>query len=462
MLGLFSAVTLVVGEMIGSGIFLNPATVDKTIGGYVGLILTVWVVCGLVNLCGALAMAELVAMFPQEGGTYVFLREAYGRLWSFLWCWTEFWVIRSGAIATLAAFGALWSEQMAQALGWSIAPTHVALLHKGVAISLIALLGGINIAGTLWGGRVQNVMTTIKVAFVVLLAMLPWLALRGNTVAWESPWPARIDQDLLLRIGAALAAIMWAYDGWGNVTVLAEEVHQPERNVPRALVGGVLLVTLLYFGANLAYHLTLSVDQIAASPIPAVAVAKLLLPAKGEALVYGMLMVSLAGALNGNIMVGPRVVFAVSRDHGFLSFFNRLHARTQAPLRATVAMCTWAIALILLADVGSQSDDPLFQRLMNYCVFGGAIFYLSAVLAVFVLRFQRPDAVRPYRAWGYPVLPAVFVLFYLFFLVNMFIGRPRESSIGLVFILVGLVVYLVLAKKPGNAQTAPRQSNETL
>ncbi len=206
----------------------------------------------------------------------------------------------------------------------------MALLRKGVAIGLIALLGGVNVAGTLWGGRVQNVMTTIKVAFIVFLAMLPWLALRGSSVAWESPWPERIDQSLLVRIGVALAAIMWAYDGWGNVTVLAEETRNPERTIPRALVGGVLLVTLLYFGANVAYHLTLSVDQIAASSIPAVAVARRLLPSGGEALVYGMLMVSLTGALNGNILVGPRVVFAVSRDHRFLSFFNRLSSAHQA------------------------------------------------------------------------------------------------------------------------------------
>ncbi|HEY1785708.1 MAG TPA: amino acid permease [Pirellulales bacterium] len=461
-LGLFSAVTIVVGEMIGSGIFLNPAAVDQTIGGYVGLILALWVACGLVNLCGALALAELVAMFPQEGGTYVFLREAYGRLWSFLWCWTEFWVIRTGAIATLAVFGAVWTEQTALALGLSVPPAHLPTLQKAVAIGLIALLGGVNLAGTLWGGRVQNVMTTIKVAFVLFLALLPWLALRGNTVPWETPWPPHFGGGLMERMGAALAAIMWAYDGWGNVTVLAEELREPEKTIPRALVGGVLLVTLLYFGANLAYHLTLSVDQIAASSIPAVEVAKLLLPNRGEALVFGMLMVSLAGALNGNILVGPRVVFAVSRDHRFLSFFNRLHPRTQAPVRATVAMCVWAIVLILLADVGSKTDDPLFQRLMNYCVFGGAIFYLSAVLAVFVLRVYRPNAVRPYRAWGYPFLPAVFVTFYLVFIVNLFFSRPRESGIGLLFILAGLIVYLLLAEKPAGLKADGPRANETL
>ena len=164
----------------------------------------------------------------------------------------------------------------------------------------------------------------------------------------------------------------------------------------------MLLVTLLYLGANVAYHLTLSVDQIASSLTPAVEVARRLLPQGGEALVYGMLMVSLTGALNGNILVGPRVVFAVSRDHRFLSFFNHLSPRTQAPVRATVAMCAWAIVLIAMADVGSGTDEPLFDRLTNYCIFGGSIFYLSAVLAVFVLRRRRPDAVRPIAPGAIP------------------------------------------------------------
>ncbi len=239
---------------------------------------------------------------------------------------------------------------------------------------------------------------------------------------------------------------------------LPKKLRDPERTIPRALVGGVLLVTLLYLGANVAYHLTLTVDQIAASLIPAVEIAKRVLPRGGEALVYGMLMVSLTGALNGNILVGPRVVFAVSRDHRFLSFFNHLSPRTQAPVRATVAMCSWAIVLIVMADVGSVTDEPLFDRLTNYCIFGGSIFYLSAVLAVFVLRRQRPDAVRPYRAWGYPVLPAVFVTFYFVFILNLFYGRPRESSLGLLFILAGLIVYWLLAEKSGGEKETPGSS----
>jgi amino acid transporter len=210
------------------------------------------------------------------------------------------------------------------------------------------------------------------------------------------------------------------------------------------------LVTLLYFGANLAIHLSLTVDQVATAPIPAVAVARQLIPKFGEPLILSMLMISLAGALNGNILVGPRVLFAVSRDHQFLSFFNRVHPTRQTPVRATLAMCGWAIALITLSQWWRNENEQLFQILTNYCVFGGSIFYLSAVLAIFVLRVRRPNANRPYRAWGYPLVPAVFIAFYLFFLINLGLGRPQESAIGLGFVAIGVLVYLVLANRARN------------
>ncbi len=446
-LGLFSATALVVGEMIGSGIFMSPSQVARQVGPYVGVILALWLVCGLVNLCGALTLAELSAMFPQEGGTYVFLREAYGRMWSFLWCWTEFWVTRTGSIALLATYSGVNFDQALVGAGFAPAPEWRPALQKGVAIGLIATFAAVNMAGALWGGRVQNVFTTVKVGFVFLLGALPLLALRGGAaVDTGALWPARVDQPLIVHIGAALAAIMWAYDGWGNVTVVAEEVRQPEKSIPRALIAGVTLVTLLYLGANVAYHLTLPVAQIAGEFIPAVAVAEKLLPAFGKPLILGMLMISMAGALNGNILVGPRVLFAVARDYRFLSAFNCLSPHTGVPVRAIAAMSAWAIILILLGDVTREEGVPLSEVLTNYCIFGGSIFYFSAVLAVFVLRRRQPDTPRPYRTWGYPLVPLVFLLFYAFFLVNMFRSRPLESGVGLGFIGLGLVLYALLAR----------------
>jgi APA family basic amino acid/polyamine antiporter len=449
-LGLFSATAIVVGEMIGSGIFMSPSQVARQVGPYVGLILALWLVCGLVNLCGALTLAELSAMFPQAGGTYVFLREAYGRMWSFLWCWTEFWVTRTGAIAILATYSGVNFEQALLAQGVPLAPEWRPLLQKGVAIGLIVLFAAVNMAGALWGGRVQNVFTTVKVGFVLLLVALPLLALRGGGIEISDVWPHRLDQPLIVHIGAALAAIMWAYDGWGNVTVIAEEVRQPEKAIPRALIGGVTLVTLLYFGANLAYHLTLPVGKIASEFIPAVAVGEKLMPAFGKPLILGMLMISMSGALNGNILVGPRVLFAVARDYRFLSYFSRLNQHTGVPVLATAAMSCWAITLILLGDLTREEHVPLSEVLINYCIFGGSIFYFSAVLAVFVLRARQPDKPRPYRTWGYPFVPFVFLSFYSFFLVNLFRSRPLESGVGLGFIALGLVLYAIFGRRGVN------------
>lgn len=239
-------------------------------------------------------------MFPQAGGTYVFLRETYGRLWSFLWAWGEFWVIRTGAIAALAAYSA-------EALGKVLADLGFADVKdypKAVAVGTIALLTAINVVGTRWGGGLQNVATIIKAGFVAFLALLPFIAIRSEPFELGTLWPSRIDQPLVIGIGAALAAIMWAYDGWGNVTVVAEEVHHAERNVPIALITGVMILIVLYAGANLAYHLTLPSSEIIKEVCPAIAVCEKLLPNVGAKLMQAMLLVSLFGALNVNILVG--------------------------------------------------------------------------------------------------------------------------------------------------------------
>ena len=252
-LGLFSVITIVVGEVIGSGIFYKPAPIAKATGGFVGLILLLWVACGLVNLCGALTMAELSSMFPHAGGTYIFLRETYGRLWSFLWAWAEFWVIRTAAIAALAAYTAVSLDGLCFA---SDAGESSAIRRKAIAVGAILLLGVVNIASTRLGGGMQNLATLIKAGFIAFLAVLPFIAIR------EEPFElgTRVARSASTKgysqgIGTALAAIMWAYDGWGNVTVIAEEVHRPERNVPIALIVGVGILIVLYTGANLAYHL---------------------------------------------------------------------------------------------------------------------------------------------------------------------------------------------------------------
>lgn len=458
-LGLFSVVAIVVGEVIGSGIFFKPQLVAASTGGYVGLILALWVVCGLVNLCGALSMAELSSMYPHAGGTYVFLRETYGRMWSFLWVWAEFWVIRTAAIAALAVYTAVALDEILgladdNPSGWR---------QKLIAVGTIALLGVINILGTRFGNAVQNLATIIKVGSVAFLAVLPFIAFEAKPIELGKLWPGSVDQGLIVGIGVAVAAIMWAYDGWGNVTVIAEEVHNPQRNVPLALIAGVLVLIVLYFGANLAYHLTLPSSQIAELTNPATAVCEHLLPNFGARLVQAMILVSVFGALNVNVLVGPRVLFAVARDHDFLRRFSRIDPRTRTPAWAIAGMCTWSCCLITMDGLSWDDQRKLFDILTDWTVFGGSIFYFSAVIAVFILRRRRPDAERPYRTWGYPLVPAVFIAFYVFLLVTMYWARPMDRMIGLGLIAAGAPVYyfwgardpISVSPAGGFAQKAP-------
>jgi len=269
-------------------------------------------------------------------------------------------------------------------------------------------------------------------------------------------WPASLDGGTVLGIGAAVAAIMWAYDGWGNVTVVAEEIHNPQRNLPFGLIVGVVLLIALYAGANLAYHLTLPSSVIAApdNVCPAIPVSERLLPSFGAKLMRAMIMVSVFGALSSNVLVGPRVLFAVARDHAFLGPFSRIHPSTRTPAWAIAGMCAWACALILMGGLSSDPNAQLFNLMSEWTVFGGSIFYFSAVVAVMVLRVRRPHAVRPYRTWGYQLVPLVFLAFYAFLLVTMLLDNPGHNLIGLGLISIGAVVYFAFAKRRPQAPAA--------
>jgi basic amino acid/polyamine antiporter, APA family len=450
-LGLFSAIALVVGAVIGSGVFLKPSQIAVATQGYVGLIISLWIVLGLVNLCGALAMAELSAMFPRSGGSYLFLREAYGPLWAFSWAWAEFCIIRSGSIATLAAAMAIALAETAAGAGVPFGPW----AERGAAIGSIVGLATINIIGTRWGGAVQNVTTLIKAAFVAFLAVLPFVAIETQDVHLERLWPTALGAGLLAGIGGAVSGIMWAYDGWANLPVVAEEVRNPARNVPRALITGLILLIVLYVGANVAYHLTLPVEEIATAKQPtAVLAAERLMPGFGGKFTLAMLAVSVFGALNANILTGPRVIFAAARDHLFLGPLRRIDPRFGTPAIAIGALATWSALLVLLGDYYAhyhpESEKRLYDVLSDYCIFGAALFYLAAVVAVFVLRRARPEAERPYRAWGYPVLPGVFVVAYVFVLTSMFWAAPVECSTGLLLIALGMIVYAVATRGERN------------
>lgn len=448
-LGTFTALTIVVGGVIGSGIFFKPAVVAQSLGDERMLALGLWIVCGLVNLCGALSQAELAAMFPHAGGSYVYLREAYGRAWALAWAWAEFWVVRTGAIAALAVAMTMSARGLFKAAGWTFDAGEWRWVEKLSAVGVIALLAAVNIAGVAWGGRMQNVTTVVKVAFILALVVLPFLAIGADTTlpgdggaAGESPLPA---VGLWAGIGAALSAMMWTYDGWGNLTVVAEEVKRPERAVPLALSGGLLVVIALYVGVNVGLFQAASDVEIARTAIPAGIVFERAFGPRGEHLLNVMLLVSVFGALNQNILTGPRVLFAAGRDFRQFALLRRIDPRTGTPAVAIAGLSAWACVLVLFGDVGIgpellASNRRLFDVLTDYCIFGGSIFYLLAVLAVFVLRVKRADAPRPYRTPFYPAVPAAFVAFYVWLLAMMAVANPREAAAGLAFVAVGFAV----------------------
>lgn len=440
-LGPISAAAIVVGAVIGSGVFLKPASIAQATQGYVGVIVSLWMICGLVNLCGALALAELAAMMPQAGGLYVFLREAYGRPWAFLWAWAEFWVVRSGSIAALAAAMALNLEH-ALHMSMPFSP----LWRAGLAIGTIAALAVINILGTHWGGWLSNVTTTIKIAAVAFLAVLPFLALQSPTTFDQPLWPATWQLSLLGGLGTALSGIMWAYDGWAHLPMVSEEIRAPERNLPRALIGGTLLLIVLYTSANVAYHLILPSDVIAVAKVPAAAAAETLLPHWGERFVLSMIGVSVFGALNANVLVGPRVLFAVARDYEFLKPWRRIDPRFGTPAMAIAGLAVWSTVLILAGGLYPDPNKRLYDVLTDYCIFGASVFNLAAVVAVIALRRQQASRPRPYRCWGYPLVPAVFIVGYLIFLGTMLWAAPVECLVGLSLLLLGAVFYRGVAR----------------
>jgi amino acid transporter len=462
-IGTVGATSVVIGSVIGSGIFFKANVVAQSVGRF-DLVIVAWVVCGAISLLGALSLAELAAMMPHAGGPYVYLREAYGPLVAFLWGWAEFWTIRSGSIAALAvAFSHAFLQTLGSSTGAVTSDSSWTL--KLTAISAIGLLTAVNYAGVRWGGLTQNVTTFLKVAALLALVALPFVTGTASPSKLQSTVERPPGLGWLAGFAAAMTAIFWAYDGWGNIGAVAEEIHHPQRSIPLALAAGMFIVIALYLVATLAYHLVLPLSEIAASSFVAATAAQAMLGPRGAMLASAAVMVSTFGALNANLLVGPRVLLAMGRDRAFLPSMSAVHPRFRTPHRAILAVGGWAVVLILASDLlkhipapeshgetsilASQLADTLarartkaiYDMLTDYVIFGAFVFYQLAVAAVLVLRQRRPDWPRPYRTWGYPILPLVFVVTSLGFLAGTFLSSPIESLLGLGFIACGAAFY---------------------
>jgi APA family basic amino acid/polyamine antiporter len=488
-LGAFDAVTIVVGSIIGSGVFLKASTIANQFGQHYGFgpTILVWAGMGLVTLCGCLALAELAAMLPHAGGPYVYLREAYGRLWAFLWGWTEFWIVRTGSLGALACATVIYGNSLLQALkDQHLLPQFlyatVPMSHWmqcAVSLLLVIVCTAVNVVGTRWAAHLQNVTAVIKVGFLLFLIAGPLLLFKADVSNLTPTWPAAVTLDFWRAVGLATIAVMWPYDGWINIAPVAEEIREPQRNVPRALTIGILIIIGVYVGANMSYHLVLPMEQVKNSSAVATDVTKVMLGNAGAWVAALCVMVSTFGALNSNLLCGPRIYFAMARDRLFPAAIRKIHGRFQTPANAIVAQSAWASVLLLVAyawsaprpidasEVRSHATSELthelaiietpqnpreaFDTLTDFVIFGGSIFYAMAVGAVFVLRRKMPDLPRPYRTWGYPLTPALYLLAFGGAMASMLYDKWLQTAAGSLLIFAGVIAFYAMG---GGRRTA--------
>jgi amino acid transporter len=469
-LGPVAAIAIVVGTVIGSGVFKKPQIIAEKVP-FTGPTAILWILGGLLTLLGALAYAEVAVLYPRAGGNFVFLREAYGRLPSFLYGWIEFLVIRAGSIAALAtvfteSFHELFRDPGLQgALGMEPGSELGFWPQRLLTIATLGVLTLVNARGTRWGGGLQVFLTLVKVASLLAIVALPFLffmkpspggvqASRANlNPVWPQPW----STALLSGVGTAFLGVLWAFHGWMSITPVAEEVRRPQRNLPLALLGGVGILTALYLGANLAYNLVIPQADMAILKDRTVAAefGRRLFGSAGAALAAAAVMISVFGALNGNLLAGPRVLYAMGEDRLAPRALAAVHTRFGTPAVAIVVLGIWSALLVLVVAILTQMNllEPNkshFDRLTDFAMFAAVLFETMAVLSIFVFRRRRPDAERPYRCLGYPVVPALYVVLPAFILVNTLIMEPVEALAALGFTAAGGLVYFVFRLNRSN------------
>jgi amino acid transporter len=439
-LGLWSAVAVVVGSIIGSGIFRSPAGIAQRLPGPLPM-LSVWVVGGLFAMCGALTLAELASALPRTGGVYVFLREGWGRLVAFLFGWSELVVIRA---ASLGAVAMTFSEYFLRVLGYDPSVAPYSDYRHYVAALAIGLTAGFNILGIRYGSLVQNITTVAKyggLLFIILMAFALGLPATGGGHYTSSVTVGSFSPAVY---GLALVSVLWAFDGWADLSFVGGEVKDPRRNLPRALIGGSLLVLAIYILANLAYLAGLPVEEIARSPLVGAVVGSRLLGDPGGVFVAITVMVSSFGSLNGSLLTAPRIFFAMAEDRLFFRPVAAIHPRFETPYVAVGLTAVLGIAWVLLRT---------FEQLADAFVTAIIPFYALGVAAIFILR-RRPGYDPSFRVPLYPLVPALFVVATVYILANAIMDPtsrwPTLFTLGLV--VVGVPVYYLTVGRRGAAR----------
>jgi len=469
------AAALVVGTVIGSGVFRKGRNVAENVPEF-GLAIGVWILGGLLALLGSLAIAEVAGRFPRAGGNYVFLREAYGRLFGFLWGWVEFGIIKTASIAVLAT---MFTDSLHNVFQLAFRTTGEVIAfwpRQGITIAVIAVLSLVNARGTRLGAGVQMVLTILKVGSLIGLALLPLLVLafvadphpRPTATNMAPLWPSDWAQVNWGKFGAAVVAVLWAYHGWMNLSTMAEDVKEPQRNLPLGLLGGVLVLIVLYVSANVAFYSTVPQPEMAGlgnTPV-ATEFCFRLIGAAGTIVASAIVMTSVFGALNGNILVAPRLLYAMGDDGLAPKRLRKLHPRYRTPARAMGVYAVWSIVLVLAGgilkhyglpafdlgfgpvDLNVPEKKTLFDVLTDFAMFGAVSFETLAVASLFVFRFRDPGRDLAYRCPGYPVVPALYVLIMAAVLANMFLNpeQSTEAIFGVAFVAVGVGVYFAIGR----------------
>ncbi len=430
-------ILIVVGTTIGSGIFTVPGAVLRQSGGDLGVALVVWVVGSALVLLGALTFGELGAMLPDAGGSYVYVREAFGTLPAFLLGWTLFLAINTGSTATLAvAFANYLSELV------PLTP----LTHKLAGVAMIAAVTAVNIRGVRQAATVQNWSTALKVGGILALAAAGFALGDGYHHADTRAFTTPLSLGSASSAGIALLGVLWAYEGWQNVTNSAGEAADPQRTFARGIGLGTAALVAIYLTANAGYIAALGAPGVAATDRVAADAVHALFGSAAAKLVTLMILVSICSAANGLALTGPRMYFAMARDGLFFRSLSEVHARFGTPALAVAASAAWAMVLAL---------SGTFEQLFTYVVFASWIFTALAAASVFVLRRQRPDAPRPFRVPGYPVTPALFIAAAAAIVMNTIVARPVQAMIGLGIVATGVPAYFVWKRRPSSGVVAP-------
>jgi len=483
-LGLFDGTMIVVGSMIGSGIFIVAADISRQTGSPGGLILT-WILTGLLTISAALSYGELAALFPHAGGQYVYLREAYSPLWGFLYGWTLFLVIQTGTIAAVAVGFARYLGVLLPSISPNTWIVHPIALGSKYAISLsvqqlvgvlmIIFLTFINTLGVQLGKLIQNIFTsakTLALLGLIVLGIFVGKNAGAMTENFSHFWEIRNAKTLepgadflgslvpavtaasgafglFVALGVAQVGSLFSSDAWNNIGFTAGEVKNPKRDVALSMAFGTIIVTTLYCLANLAYLFTLPLVQIQTAPDDRVASAALnaIFGPKGAMMMAAAIIISTFGCNNGLILAGARVSYAMARDGLFFKSTGKLN-RNGVPGSALVFQGIWITVLILLRTrrvdaLGTVTYGNLYSNLLDYVVFAALLFYVMTTIGIFVLRAKRPDAERPYRAFGYPFVPALYILAAAAIMLVLLLYQTQTSGAGLVIVVIGLPVYFL-------------------